>query len=194
MLGSHNSLTSYPCVWYLKPFNVFSKCQSKWLSEQLEAGVRYFDLRIKMKPNGEYCFAHGLASYRSPSLNFILMLLQSYSQRHDVDIYFRVMLEYNKKPKRSDEILTRFTSLASGLKNLAPKLYFCGAYQKWDYKEVVQGDVHLNIAHKYSSVLGWKRFIHCIPYLYAKKHNNQFKEEFKEILDGENEVLMLDFV
>lgn len=68
MLGSHNSLTSYSCPWYLRVFNAFARCQSKTLEEQLKAGVQFFDLRIKMRADGSYCFAHGLMKYKAPAL------------------------------------------------------------------------------------------------------------------------------
>lgn len=194
MLGSHNSLTSYPCLWYLRPFNVFSKCQSKTIEEQLDAGVRFFDIRIKMKPDGSYCFAHGLAKYKCNSLMHILDVLEGYANLKDTEVYFRVMLEYNRKPKHYDVIKEALKNLITTVMSDRVSPYFCGAYAKWDYEEIMSGNIYLPITHKYSSCIGWKRFIHCIPYLYAKKHNKEFKEKYKDILSDGKQVLLLDFV
>jgi len=173
---------------------VFSKCQGKTIEEQLEAGVRFFDIRIKMKPDGSYCFAHGLAKYECRSFTYILDLLNDCAKRKDVRVYFRVMLEYNKKPKHYDGIKEALRSLITTVMSCRVSPYFCGAYAKWDYEEVMSGNIYLPITHKYSSCIGWKRFIHCIPYLYAKRNNAKFKEEHKEILESDDEVLLLDFV
>lgn len=194
MLGSHNSLTAYPCPWRLKLFNVFSKCQSKDIDEQLAIGVRFFDIRIKMKPDGSYCFAHGLVKYKCKSLSCILDRLIDYSNGVEENVYFRVMLEYNKEPKHYDEIKQRLIELISSIMRGTDAIYFCGAYAKWSYEEIMSGNIYLPITHKYSSCIGWKRFIHCVPYLYAKKRNKGFKEEYKDVLNSDNEVLLLDFV
>lgn len=59
-IATHNSATGEQgrgfISWLVTPF---SKCQSKTLIEQYDAGCRYFDLRVRVKL-GEWVFAHGL--------------------------------------------------------------------------------------------------------------------------------------
>lgn len=198
MLGSHNSLSSYPCAWYIKPFNIFSKCQSKTLEEQLENGVRFFDIRIKMKPNGKYAIAHGLALYKTKDISSIMKILSDYGDKNEKIIFVRILLEYNKAPKDVNKIIIKLKELYY---NMVPHLWvsMCGVYSKWDNKQIVAPEsdniiYNPTITHKYSSCIGWKRFIYCIPYLYAKKHNKEFKKSYKDILDSETNVLLLDFV
>lgn len=200
MLGSHNTLTAYPCPWYLKPFGIFSKCQSKSVAGQLNSGVRFFDLRIKVRPDGGYCAAHGLMRYKTKGLLYLMEVLSDYAQRNSCDIYYRVMLEYNRKPKGCEKITSEFKDIVKELRcrgvfsGVHEPPRFCGAYQKWDYACVVEPEYDLPLTHRYSSVLGWKRFIHCVPYLYAKMRNKKFREECKDILSSDNAVLLLDFV
>lgn len=202
MLGSHNTLTCCPCPWYQWPLNVFSKCQSKTITEQLEAGVRFFDLRVKVRAGGEYAVSHGLVTYYSDGLLMATASLLDYTKGTGSDVYYRVMLEYNSEPKRHEEILSEFKDLVNGCRKFDyyrvphKSPHFCGAYQKWDYACVIEPDdgCDLPITHRYSSCIGWKRFIHCIPYLYAKRRNAGFKEECKDILSSDNAVLLLDFV
>lgn len=202
MLGSHNTLTAYPCPWYLRPLNVFSKCQSKTLKEQVMAGARFFDLRIKVKPSGGYFVAHGLVKYECDGLLCAVSSLLMYADETGSDVYYRIMLEYNREPNQYEKILTEFKNLAQEARDFkyfsakGNKPHFCGAYQKWDYECVVKPDdgCDLPITHKYSSCIGWKRFIHCIPYLYAKRHNKEFEETYKDVLSSDAAVLLLDYV
>lgn len=191
MLGSHNSLTGYPCPWYLRPFNVFSKCQSKTIEGQFESGVRFFDIRIKMKPDGRYCFAHGLMKYKCRSLTHIIDTLHDCATDRKTDVFYRVLLEYGREPERYGEIRRCLTDLLAY--RPFSNVRFCGAYAKWNCEETVRPDAEVPITHKYSSCIGWKRFIHCVPCLYAKRHNKEFKEQYKDILDSDDKVLLLDF-
>ena len=50
--------------WWLRPFRAWGRCQRLSLAEQWEAGVRYFDMRIKFDSKGRANFGHGLISYR----------------------------------------------------------------------------------------------------------------------------------
>lgn len=195
MLGSHNSMSGYPCPWYLKPFNVFAKCQSLTLAEQFQAGVRFFDIRLKVKPDGRYCVAHGLMRYKTHSYIDMLGELKRLAELHGADVHYRVMLEYNKKPHELDAVVWWFKRAVEAGCAACGGLRFCGGYQKWNYALVVNADdgCDLPITHKYSSVLGWRRFVHCVPRIYAKKHNAEFKEEYKATLDAKDAVLLLDF-
>lgn len=56
MYASHNSLTAYPVKrWYMKLLQPFSRCQEKGIDEQINAGVKFFDIRLRIK-NGKEAF------------------------------------------------------------------------------------------------------------------------------------------
>lgn len=107
MLGSHNSLTGYPCKWYLIPFNIFSKCQSGTIEQQLQKNVKFFDIRIKVKSDGSYYVSHGLARYITESYSSIIEKLRYYSEQDHNHLYYRVMLEYIIKNQRIYQRLRR---------------------------------------------------------------------------------------
>ena len=59
-IATHNSVTGEIghgfISWLITPF---AKCQSKTITEQLESGVRYFDIRVRKTKRG-WIGAHGL--------------------------------------------------------------------------------------------------------------------------------------
>lgn len=61
IFGSHNTMSYLPPRhWWMRPFRFIARCQSLTLEEQLEAGVRYFDLRVRFLPSdGTPYFCHG---------------------------------------------------------------------------------------------------------------------------------------
>lgn len=206
MLGSHNSLSFLPCKWYMSLINIFAKCQSKSIIEQFNSGVRFFDFRLKVYPDGSYCYAHGLVEYNAGkhiihSFSYLMGLLKTLASKED-PIYFRVLLEYNECP---DDYIHIFHQLQNIIQRIytenadKEKVIFCGAYNKWewDYKTPIipaYNDTYPKITNKYSSVLGWKRYLWCIPWIYAKLYNDKFKSQYADILDSRTDVLMLDFV
>lgn len=50
--------------WWLRPFRAWGKCQRLDWQGQWDAGVRYFDMRIKFDGKGHARFGHGLLTYR----------------------------------------------------------------------------------------------------------------------------------
>ena len=114
------------------------------------------------------------------------------------DIIARVVIEYNHRPKNEGLVIKRIKDYVENglMKSICPHVRFHQLVTKWDEKVVKQylskcKDVKLH--HKYSSVLGKKRFW-TVPYLYARKHNKKIKDDFSYFYDSPNEVLMLDFV
>jgi hypothetical protein len=60
-VGTHNSITGEKgAVWKDILLTPFACCQSKTIKEQLESGVRYFDLRVRLNDNEEWICCHGL--------------------------------------------------------------------------------------------------------------------------------------
>lgn len=58
-IATHNSCTGERGYSWTKLFTLFSRCQNKTIEEQYKAGVRYFDVRVKLTDRG-WVGAHGL--------------------------------------------------------------------------------------------------------------------------------------
>lgn len=89
-IGTHNSLSSYKVKnWWFKLINFTSKCQSKTIKEQLDAGCRWFDIRLRWY-KGDLYAAHGLMIY---DITFDDFLKEIIEYNTTDTIYFRVMYE-----------------------------------------------------------------------------------------------------
>lgn len=195
MLGSHNSLSYLPCSkWWMYLINWAAKCQSKNLYEQYHSGVRYFDIRVRFDKKEKPVIAHGLVEYKGVAENYIC-ILNEIAKHYKDKVYVRFVLEFNREPKDriSQEVL-----LSKFVQNLMKEYYYL-IYDyimcKWDEKFIVRYVIKtIYLFHRYSSTLGWKRFL-WIPYWYAKLHNKDIKSTWEiELKDKDNRVLMLDFV
>ena len=89
-IGTHNSLSGYKVKnWWFKLINFTSKCQSKTIKEQLDAGCRWFDIRLRWY-KGKLYAAHGLMIY---DVTFEEFLNEVYVYNTTDTIYYRVMYE-----------------------------------------------------------------------------------------------------
>lgn len=90
MIGSHNSMTYLPPkhrFWRL--FTPFWRCQNKSIKEQIDAGVRFFDLRV-VWDRKLHCwqFAHGLVRFGGTvSVAGVIALLEMHK------CLYRIVLE-----------------------------------------------------------------------------------------------------
>lgn len=78
-IATHNSITGEAghgfISWLVTPF---AKCQSKTIAEQIEAGVRYFDIRVRKTKRG-WVGAHGIWESKK-NIETILAELNSYGK------------------------------------------------------------------------------------------------------------------
>lgn len=86
-IASHNSLTGYPVArWWQQWFRPFARCQKKSIAQQLDAGIRHFDLRVRHASDGRLIACHGLAEYRV-DVDAVVKMLEEHGA------YYRVVLE-----------------------------------------------------------------------------------------------------
>lgn len=96
ILGTHNSGTSGKLVWWQRLFGWFihltSRCQNRTIEEQLQDGVRLFNLQVT-RYKGQWVFSHGLAIYKE-KLNDALALFEKYATKEN-QIVFQLYLDDN---------------------------------------------------------------------------------------------------
>ena len=92
--GTHNSATGGQLLWWLRPLawiiNPTSKCQDKTIQEQLEDGVKVFNLQVAYV-NGKWRFTHGLAIYKEDVFETLAMMKACATKEEP--IYFQLYLD-----------------------------------------------------------------------------------------------------
>lgn len=173
----------------MRPFNFLAKCQSKTIEEQLEKGVRYFDIRMKANSITAW---HGLMQYNAYPYE-MLNIISRYAINHPTEIVcYRIVLEETSRKHITDKI-NKFAIIVDEIREMFPRLKFCGAFCKYKWTVIKEPVYKISFKNCYSSVLGWKGFPY-IPYLYAKIHNEKFLKDNKSLVDDNNKVLMMDFI
>ena len=104
ILGTHNSGTGGELVNWLKSFawiiNPTSKCQDRSIAQQLEDGVKLFNLQVAYV-GGKWRFSHGLALYKEDVYETIA-LMKSFATK-DNPVYFNLYYDKTFWAKRDVE-------------------------------------------------------------------------------------------
>ena len=194
--GTHNSGTAGPLVWWQWIFTWFfqlvSQCQNLSIKEQLDKGVKVFNLQVVWY-NGDWHFSHGLCVYKE-KLKDAISLMNDYSTENN-RIYFQLYLDKNFFLGQNKD---KFHDLVNEL------IYICGPLQKvillnaWiegsDIRPYSSG-ISLNLVEKYWTK-SWaknnsKTWVDKLPLpkRHAEIYNSKYKSEYKDKVD----YLMLDF-
>lgn len=194
MLGSHNSWSFGPTKWYIPSF--VCRCQKLNIQEQYNAGVRLFDLRLRMSDYYHWGVSHGSAFFK---INFFEDLKWLNEKG---DCYVRIVLEYNKKPDFSSWIENYFCEVCEFYELTFPKIKFFGGNRKWDWNIVYKfKNPDEPLLDRYSSTTSLfksdNKFLRIIddwwPWLYAKLRNKKIVKEYNE--NGPfDKWLFIDFV
>lgn len=197
-LASHDSMTYLkPKKWWQRLGNFLAKCQSKTIVEQLEYGVSMFDLRIR-SCGDSLIFAHGLAEYGADVFEVLNALdfgsrARSISDTNYDKISVRLLLEeaYDDDSDTNEVAFIKFCKLCE---EQYPNLEFCGAYRKWDWKQIYKFNSNLtedDIDQNHSSFVSskGKRTWCFIPWLYAKLNNKKILKK-----GTDKKYLMIDFI
>ena len=195
-LGTHNSATGGNLLWWLKPFawliNPTSKCQDKTIQEQLQDGVKVFNLQVAYI-NGKWRFSHGLALYKEDVI-LTIRQLRAWATRHE-PIYFQLYLDKCFWCKQ-DEIA--FIELVAIIR---AELLEDGIFVMFDpwiedtHEYLRMGNVLDNISlEEHYWTLSWgkmygKSWVDKLPL--PRRHAKRFNKEYKD--NCKREYLMLDF-
>ena len=193
ILGTHNSATGGQLLWWLRPLawviNPTSKCQDKTIQEQLQDGVKVFNLQVAYV-NGKWWFSHGLALYKEDVM-LTIRQLHAWATKHE-PIYFQLYLDKCFWCKQNE---IKFIELVAQIRYelLDDKLMMFDPWIEGTDEHFRMGNVFEQISlEEHYWTTAWskdKPWIDKIPLpkRHAKKYNAKYKSECK------SEYLMLDY-
>lgn len=176
-----------PKHWFWRLFTPFWRCQNKTIKEQIDAGVRFFDIRVVWDRKLDcWQFAHGLVRFGgTASVAGVIALLEMHK------CLYRIVLE---RGTEYDEVLFRY-----GLVHAKYTEAWWGSHphctaaiikRGWNTVCISQSGYKLRIDdHSFVPFrsdkpwwrqLSWRMF--CTPRLWAKRHNT-VKQGWKEDKD-----------
>nr|DAI80203.1 MAG TPA: hypothetical protein [Bacteriophage sp.] len=191
MIGSHNSMSYLPPKhWFWRLFTPFWRCQYKTIKEQIDAGVKFFDIRVVWdKEQDCWQFAHGLVRFVLADPAFVLTNdVLAYLEAHGC--LYRIVLERGTEFEEA-----RFRNWFGGS---AGADIWWGSHPHCTAAIIKRGwyKVHISVSGYYSLQLAdhsfvpfhsdkpWYRQLSwrmlCTPRLWANRHNtveNGWKED-----------------
>lgn len=199
MIGSHNSMSYLPPKhWLWRLFTPFWRCQDKTIKKQIDAGVRFFDIRV-VWDRKRYCwqFAHGLVQFGlkkgwSIRLDTVLTLLETHG------CLYRIVLErgtkYDENWFRYKYTINKYTETWWGRH---PHCTAVIIKRGWETVRISQKGYSLRLDDRsfvpFHSDRPWWRQLSwrmlCTPRLWAKRHNT-VKQGWK---DDKDTVHFYDF-
>lgn len=183
MIGSHDSYTFLPARW--KIFNLFSflwRTQTKSIAQQIEAGVEFFDIRVR-RDHGVWRICHGLVDFNLTftTLSSIIHLFSNYK--------LRLILE---RGSLEDEELFLLEIEHNTYKDA---LWFACIKKGWKVLLDRKPDI---LDYTYTPWLSGKSFWYNIKRFnffstikkWAKKYNPKITEDMKQ----ENVIYFMDYI
>lgn len=165
--------------WWMKPLNLFAKCQSLTLNQQINIGVVLYDLRIEHFKNS-WIFAHGLVKYKGLNIYDVLHQLNNLNK----PIHVRLILENinNDDEIKKFQFLCWYISI--NYKNII--IYECRLKSTWEVL-VVGSKTMIPI----QLVQSMQKPLLMIPKLYTLFFN---KSNMKKINKDPNLIYLIDFI
>lgn len=193
ILGTHNSATGGKLLWWLRPFawiiNPTSKCQDKTIKEQLEDGVKLFNLQVAYDGERWY-FSHGLALYKEDVIETLAILKASASVEEP--IYFQLYLDKSFWHKQDELAFAKLVSIIKQ-KFLSPYFVMLSAWVEGTEKYPYKSGNKLKLQERYwirtwarTNATSWLDKL-PLPKYHAKKYNQFY------IANCQSQYLMLDF-
>lgn len=169
----------------------WGKCQNKTLKEQYDAGVRYFDVRVKII-NDKWHLVHNNVDYGR--ITYYDLGDMFISIKATQCCYIRLILDIRKTPKNANEIENRFKLFVQRVKaRLADSNFNLDSvivYWKWkEYKlpNIEVKEYHASVSAKwYQYIFGTK--------LFAKRHNKYARQTYYDYAEDNERVLLLDYI
>lgn len=192
--ASHNTFSyAQPLQWWLRPFAFVARCQDKTLAQQMDAGVRVFDLRLRQEKDGEWVIAHNAFIYVRGLDNIFSLLDYIQSRRHDFGngVYVRVLHEVRNERQARYSSSIAFNSLCNDIYARYFFLRFFGGQRVMDWQRdyVFPQRNDLAYAELHASVR-WPKWLHWWPWLYARLYNKCNERQYA----NKDMVTFTDFI
>lgn len=192
--ASHNTFSyAEPLQWWLRPFAFVARCQSETLTEQVAAGIRVFDLRIRQDKNGEWIIAHNAFIYTRglDAIEYMLGWLDGKAREGGYLVRVRVLHEVRNRRQARQSSSVAFNGLCDVMCHKYHHILFFGGQRTMDWQQdyvfPTVGDI--DYIERHASVR-WPKLLHWWPWLYARLHNEEIEEEYQEKPD----VVFMDFL
>ncbi len=184
-LGTHNSLSYHkPAQWWLRPFAWMARCQDLSIRQQWDAGVRYFDIRVKYDKGGTPKSGHGLVTYDVLPWD-VLGLLEGYAARDGGEVVVRLFHENSRRdPRRHAAEFREFCTAA--VAQFGKHVTFVEGGCRHNYYNVLVDDVPARVCYAEY----WRQKL-CIPFprRWARRNNHRLHRG-----DSAEEYSIYDFV
>lgn len=192
--ASHNTFSYYkPKQWYLRPFAFVAKCQSKSLAEQVNEGIKVFDLRLRQDKDGEWVIAHNAFVYVKgfDTIIDILQWLDIAARYSDKSIYVRVLHEVRNEKQACYNSTIDFWQLCKQIKCECPHIRFFGGQRVFDWVQEYHFPEENNIDYiELHASRRWSKWLHWWPWLYAWLYN----ETNESMYEDKDVVAYMDFI
>lgn len=218
-LGSHNTFTYLkPRKWYHYFCIPFARCQTKNIREQIKSGIRSFDIRVRFDDNGDIYLCHGLFEVKfntctniSKYPQFVDWLiceivtgLLSDSNNGEIDdnekITFRLVLETSKVNDIQEMWFKNFCKYFDEKLQEYKNFNIASCTRKFDWKELysckylIKEFQHISSYPKYKESIKVRWYEKICPWLYAKRTNVKFLENYKNDMYKNYTDVYYDFI
>ena len=192
--ASHNTFSyAEPLQWWLRPFAFVARCQSKTLQEQVEAGIRVFDLRIRQDKNGEWVIAHNAFIYVRgiEAVYYFMKQLDDMARESDLPVYVRVLHEVRNKRQEKYSSAIGFNIECDWLNRTYRNIRFFGGQRVMDWRQDYvfppQNEIEYTELH---ASMRWPKWLHWWPWLYARLNNERNERKYAD----KDMVAFMDFI
>lgn len=198
IIGTHNAMTYLtPTKWWMRPVNVFAKCQCYDIDTQFENDARCFDIRVSYNWKlSRWEFKHGYISYsfndpekdKNP-LDYTLDTIAQLGEKYNTTPIVRLILEKTTDEKTESYMFQVLCQSAEEI--YENKIIFIGGYRKKDWERLYRfpNEDEITTTQFVSSMAD--DTLPCeklLPILYAKHSNKYNKNKL------ENGVNLFDFL
>lgn len=161
-IGTHNSATGEEGSFWSKFLTPFARCQSKTLVEQYKAGVRLFDIRVRVDEDGLYLH-HGPWRTKRDAYNTLRPLLNVCNEPTYFEITYEGSTvgedEMRQMKSLAHYIATYKNAVVTRLNKKTP----------WEALEVYYPLAYEGDGKGFLGIHGWRSLL-PVPWIWAKIH------------------------
>lgn len=184
MLGSHNSMSYLPAIkWWHRWQKRWYKCQKYTIKEQLDAGVRYFDIRLNYI-NHNWHFVHN-------RIDFGIEDEKVYELLNDSKAYVRIIYDVRCKYRKHNAY--KFLNHINDIENKFPYINIDSVITYWNWKEYYKPIIEVQELHSGVSGNILDYLVYGTRKCFALTTPNMLKFNIKYLREG-NKVLLIDYI